>query len=223
MRQHWHRAGCAGWERARARPRQSEGGDDGRVGAVRLVKPADGIGPHPQPRSGPPLRVGTSGWSYPNWRGLFYPPGLKPADWLAFYARQFATVELNASFYRLPTPAMMERWAAGDAARFLVRDQGLARDHPRAAAGGLRGAAPAVPRPDRAARRQAGPDPVPAAATLSGRPGPARPVPGPPAAGPPLRLRVPRPELVVRRRLRAVGGAGGAFVCFDLAGCAHRG
>jgi len=76
-------------------------------------------GPHRQPSSGPPLRVGTSGWSYPNWRGLFYPPGLKPADWLGFYARQFATVELNASFYRLPTPAMVERWAAVTPPGFL--------------------------------------------------------------------------------------------------------
>jgi uncharacterized protein YecE (DUF72 family) len=59
-----------------------------------------------------PVRIGTSGWSYPNWRELFYPRGLKQADWLAFYARHFATVELNASFYRLPTPAMIQRWLA---------------------------------------------------------------------------------------------------------------
>jgi uncharacterized protein YecE (DUF72 family) len=58
------------------------------------------------------VRVGTSGWSCPNWRGLFYPPGLKAADWLGCYARHFATVELNASFYRLPSPAAVERWAA---------------------------------------------------------------------------------------------------------------
>jgi uncharacterized protein YecE (DUF72 family) len=57
-------------------------------------------------------RVGTSGWTYPNWRGTFYPKGLKQADWLAFYAERFATVEINASFYRLPTPAMIARWAA---------------------------------------------------------------------------------------------------------------
>src|SRR5688572_23804801 len=58
------------------------------------------------------VRVGTSGWSYPNWRELSYPRGLKPGDWLGFNARHFATVELNASFYRLPTPAMIERWSA---------------------------------------------------------------------------------------------------------------
>jgi uncharacterized protein YecE (DUF72 family) len=57
------------------------------------------------------IRVGTSGWSYPNWRGLFYPREMRVTDWLACYARQFPTVELNASFYRLPTPAMIERWS----------------------------------------------------------------------------------------------------------------
>lgn len=58
------------------------------------------------------VRVGTSGWSYPNWRELFYPRGVKAAEWLGFYARRFTTVELNASFYRLPTPTMVERWSA---------------------------------------------------------------------------------------------------------------
>lgn len=56
--------------------------------------------------------IGTSGWSYPNWQGPFYPPGLKPGQWLAHYARHLATVELNMSFYRLPTAAAVARWAA---------------------------------------------------------------------------------------------------------------
>jgi uncharacterized protein YecE (DUF72 family) len=87
-------------------------GNDGRVDAVSPAKAGDSLGPQPQPSSGPATRVGTSGRSYPNWRGLFYPPGIKPADWLGFYARRFTTVELNASFYRLPSPAMIERWVA---------------------------------------------------------------------------------------------------------------
>ena len=65
------------------------------------------------------LHIGTSGWSYPNWRGPFYPRGLKPADWLAFYGRHFGTVELNASFYRLPAPATVERWSAATPAGFV--------------------------------------------------------------------------------------------------------
>lgn len=58
------------------------------------------------------LRVGTSGWGHPQWRGHLYPPGLRSGDWLAHYARHFDTVEVNTSFYRLPTSAMLERWAA---------------------------------------------------------------------------------------------------------------
>lgn len=58
------------------------------------------------------ILVGTSGWSYPGWRNLFYPRGLKAGEWLAHYAGAFPTVELNASFYRLPSEAMIARWAS---------------------------------------------------------------------------------------------------------------
>lgn len=54
--------------------------------------------------------IGTSGWVYGDWRGRFYPPKLPQARWLEFYAAQFATVELNAPFYRLPTEAAITRW-----------------------------------------------------------------------------------------------------------------
>ena len=63
------------------------------------------------PESAPLFRVGTSGWSYPNWRRVFYPPGMKQGDWLAHYAASFTTVELNATFYRLPTPPTIQRWS----------------------------------------------------------------------------------------------------------------
>ncbi|RME41136.1 MAG: DUF72 domain-containing protein [Planctomycetota bacterium] len=57
------------------------------------------------------LYVGTSGWSYAHWAGgRFYPRGLKQGDWLVYYADRFSTVEINASFYRLPRPQMVERW-----------------------------------------------------------------------------------------------------------------
>ncbi len=56
--------------------------------------------------------VGTSGWAYGNWRGVFYPPGLRQGEWLAHYARFFDTVEVNASFYRLPTEKLIEGWCA---------------------------------------------------------------------------------------------------------------
>ena len=56
--------------------------------------------------------VGTSGWSYKHWRGVFYPSDLSPSKWLEFYSQKFSTVELNATFYRLPEPSMVENWAS---------------------------------------------------------------------------------------------------------------
>src|SRR5207249_4234825 len=49
--------------------------------------------------------VGTSGFSYPAWRGTFYPEDLSAREMLGFYARQLGTVEINYTFQRLPTPA----------------------------------------------------------------------------------------------------------------------
>lgn len=58
------------------------------------------------------VRIGTSGWMYPHWRGRFYPPNLRSADQLAFYGAEFGTVELNNSFYRQPDRHRFEAWAA---------------------------------------------------------------------------------------------------------------
>jgi uncharacterized protein YecE (DUF72 family) len=57
------------------------------------------------------IHVGTSGWSYPEWRGRFYPAGLPPARMLAYYAERFRTVELNSTFYRMPTVQAVAGWA----------------------------------------------------------------------------------------------------------------
>ena len=57
------------------------------------------------------VRIGTSGWSYPSWRPDFYPAGLDPSRFLAFYAEQFATVELNTTGYRLPAEEQFRSWA----------------------------------------------------------------------------------------------------------------
>jgi uncharacterized protein YecE (DUF72 family) len=54
--------------------------------------------------------VGCSGWHYEHWRGLYYPAGLPKPEWLSFYARQFTTVELNNSFYRLPSEKAFATW-----------------------------------------------------------------------------------------------------------------
>ncbi len=58
------------------------------------------------------LRVGTSGWHYPHWRGIFYTAGMPSEGYLPFYAAHFNTVELNNSFYQLPTREVFEAWAA---------------------------------------------------------------------------------------------------------------
>lgn len=58
-------------------------------------------------------RIGCSGWNYRHWRnGVFYPAGLPARDWLSYYAEQFDTVELNATFYRLPRASAVERWVS---------------------------------------------------------------------------------------------------------------
>jgi len=46
------------------------------------------------------LHIGTSGWSHPGWRELFYPEELPFKDWLSYYAGHFSTVEINMTFYR---------------------------------------------------------------------------------------------------------------------------
>jgi uncharacterized protein YecE (DUF72 family) len=56
------------------------------------------------------IRVGCSGWNYASWRGLVYPQGLPPARWLDHYATLFDTVEVNATFYRLPTVKAVQGW-----------------------------------------------------------------------------------------------------------------
>ena len=54
--------------------------------------------------------IGTSGWSYKHWLGPFYPPKLPANQQLPFYLEHFNTVELNASFYRLPFENLVKRW-----------------------------------------------------------------------------------------------------------------
>jgi uncharacterized protein YecE (DUF72 family) len=72
---------------------------------------AEPTGASGQPSAGRAL-IGTSGFSYRDWRRLVYPDGLPAGRWLTYYATVFDTVELNATFYRLPTAAAVDRWAA---------------------------------------------------------------------------------------------------------------
>jgi len=55
-------------------------------------------------------RVGTSGFHYDHWRGVFYPPRLSTGEWFGHYARHFDTVEINNTFYGLPEPETVDGW-----------------------------------------------------------------------------------------------------------------
>jgi uncharacterized protein YecE (DUF72 family) len=63
--------------------------------------------------------IGTSGFVYKHWQGEFYPPDLPQSKWLEFYAQCFATVELNNTFYRLPSEASFRRWRETPPSQFL--------------------------------------------------------------------------------------------------------
>jgi uncharacterized protein YecE (DUF72 family) len=66
------------------------------------------------------IRIGCSGWNYAHWRnGVFYPPRCPSREWLGFYARHFDTVEVNATFYRLPKRDVVARWVAESPKGFL--------------------------------------------------------------------------------------------------------
>jgi uncharacterized protein YecE (DUF72 family) len=54
--------------------------------------------------------IGTSGWNYDEWRGVFYPETLPKAKWLEYYARHFDTVEVNATFYHEMQPSPYQKW-----------------------------------------------------------------------------------------------------------------
>jgi uncharacterized protein YecE (DUF72 family) len=69
------------------------------------------------------LFIGTSGWTYPSWRGRVYPQGVPRRSWLAYYASLFPTVEVNGSFYGLPQASTFQSWAeqVPEGFRFAVK------------------------------------------------------------------------------------------------------
>ena len=80
------------------------------------------------------VRIGTSGWAYKDWRGPFYPPEVKDAARLDYISRRFATLEINASFYRMPSDKAVAAWRdqtpddfvfAWKASRYLTHNKKL--------------------------------------------------------------------------------------------------
>jgi uncharacterized protein YecE (DUF72 family) len=66
-----------------------------------------------------PVRIGCSGWNYKHWRERVYPKGLPPSRWLEHYATLFDTVEVNNTFYRLPTRSAVAGWVDGSPRGFV--------------------------------------------------------------------------------------------------------
>ncbi len=71
--------------------------------------------------------AGTSGYSYPAWKGSFYPPSLPGSRMLAAYATRLPTVEINATFYRIPQPRILAAWRAQVPAAFVFALKGPQR------------------------------------------------------------------------------------------------
>ena len=74
--------------------------------------------------SAPLLQIGTSGWIYKHWMGIFYPPKLPAPEQLGFYTQHFPTVEVNFSFYRLPERSVFETWRTQTPSEFLFAVKG---------------------------------------------------------------------------------------------------
>ncbi len=70
------------------------------------------------------IYIGTSGWHYKHWIGTFYPEGIKDADQLPYYFKVFKTVELNNSFYRLPSPETFASWRKAVPSDFVFAIKG---------------------------------------------------------------------------------------------------
>jgi uncharacterized protein YecE (DUF72 family) len=64
------------------------------------------------------VRIGCAGWAFKEWRGAFYPQKLPQREWLRHYAGEFATVEINSTFYRLPSGRAVDEWVEQTPAGF---------------------------------------------------------------------------------------------------------
>jgi uncharacterized protein YecE (DUF72 family) len=70
------------------------------------------------------VRVGIGGWTYPPWRGVFYPKGLPQAEELGYASGKLTSIEINATFYRLQSPASFRKWAAAAPDGFVFSVKG---------------------------------------------------------------------------------------------------
>jgi len=88
--------------------------------------------------SDPSIRVGIGGWTYPPWRGAFYPDGLAQARELEYAARQFGAIEINATFYGRQSPQSWANWAKAvpDGFQFAIKGSRFCVTRPKLADAG---------------------------------------------------------------------------------------
>ena len=69
------------------------------------------------------IYLGTSGFSYKDWAGVFYPAGLQQRDWLSYYSREFNTCEINSTYYAIPSAAVLKSMVdkTGDGFLFAIK------------------------------------------------------------------------------------------------------
>src|SRR5215211_6240597 len=65
-----------------------------------------------------PVRLGTCGWSYKGWEGTFYPDRVSASEYIAYYATRYPVVEVDTTFYRIPTQRMVQAWREKTAPEF---------------------------------------------------------------------------------------------------------
>jgi len=84
------------------------------------------------------IRIGIGGWTYPPWRGAFYPPGLPQSKELEFAARKFGAIEINATFYGRQSPKSWAAWAAAvpDDFQFAIKGSRFCVTRPKLADAG---------------------------------------------------------------------------------------
>ena len=148
------------------------------------------------------IRAGTSGYSYPAWRGSFYPEKLAPAAMLAYYAERLPAVEINNTFYRMPKREVVETWARSvpESFRFAVKVSQRITHRKRLIDVERRPRSPA--RAARAARRAAGTAARAAAAEPVRRSRAPRALPRSSGRACAARVRVPAPLVAERVRAR---------------------
>lgn len=77
------------------------------------------------------ILIGTSGYDYPEWKGVFYPEDLPRKDFLSYYATQFNTVELNNTFYNMPTAERMQNFYDRSGGNLFFQHKSKQTSYPR--------------------------------------------------------------------------------------------